>query len=144
MAVTERISTGAALTWNAATVLKVVDYEFGGSAPAEDVTGQMDGVGATATLARDYVAGLRELDLFRFTVIYDKLDTVHDALDDDFVAGTRRNVVFTAPDGVIYSFEGAIEELSESMPLGSAMKADIAIMLTDRDTVHAPATTVGI
>lgn len=131
MAVTERISTGATLTWNTATVLKVRDYEFGGTCEPQDVTGQEDGQN------RDYVAGLVELDLFRFRIVFDKADTVHDALDDDFVAGTARAVVFTPPDGIVYGFTGAIEELSESAPLGGVIMADLGIVLTDRDTVSA-------
>lgn len=130
MAVVERISTGATLTWNATTVLKVRDYEYGGTAPAEDVTGQEDGG------QRDYIAGLRELDPFRFTIIFDTGDTVHAALNTDFAAGTKRNVVFTGPDSQVIAFECAIEELSEALPMGSVLTAELVLVLTDRDTVQ--------
>lgn len=129
MAVTERLSTGGVLTWNSSTVLKVRDVEFGGTASPEDVTGQEDGSN------RDYVAGLIEFDFFRCTIIYDKRDTVHDALDDDFAANTTRTFTWTGPDGIVYSFTGAIEEFNENAPLGSVVTAELVIMITDRDTV---------
>lgn len=130
---TERISTGATLTWDGSgalvTVLKVVDYSFGGTAPAEDVTGQEDGGN------RDYVAGMRDLDLFTFKLIWDHIDASHAALNTDFITGTLGEVVFTDPAGIAIAFKGIIEELSEAMPLGSAITADLAIALYDRDTV---------
>jgi hypothetical protein len=129
MAVVERLSTGATLTWNAATVLKVVDFAFGGESPPEDVTGQEDGT------ARDYIAGLIELDAFRFSIIYDAIDTVHAALNTDFAAGTPRAAVFTGPDGVIYAWTMVIEELTEHAPLGGVVRADLVLALSDRDTV---------
>ncbi len=129
MAIVERIASGASLKWATATVVKVVDYEYGFECPAEDVTAQADGG------HRDYIAGLAELIAHRFTIIYDILDTVHATLNTAFHAGTAAAVEFTAPDGVIYDWTCIIEELSEHAPLGSVVKADLVLALQDRDTV---------
>jgi hypothetical protein len=132
---TERLSTGATLTWGGTTVLKVVDYSFGGTAPPQDVTGQKDGVGGTVTKERDYIAGLRELDALMLKLIWDHIDTSHALLNTDFIAGTKKAVVFTGPDTIAIAFDGVIEDLSEAMPLGSVITADIVIALYDRDTL---------
>ena len=126
---TERLSTGATLSWGGTTILKVVDYSFGGTAPAEDVTGQGDGG------QRDYVAGVRELDVFTFKLIWDHIDASHALLNTDFIAGTKKAVIFTAPDAIAIAFDGVIDDLSELMPLGSAITADLSIALYDRDTL---------
>lgn len=131
---TERLSTGATLTWAGTTILKVVDYAFGGTAPAEDVTGQTTD-GSTATKERDYIAGPRDLDFFTFKLIWDHIDSSHAALNTAFIAGTSAAVVFTAPDAIAIAFTGVIEDLSELMPLGSAITADLTIALYDRDTL---------
>lgn len=126
---TERLSTGATLSWGGTTILKVVDYSFGGSAPPEDVTGQEDGG------QRDYVAGPRDLDAFVFKLVWDHIDASHALLNTDFSAGTKKAVIFTAPDGIAYAFDGVIDDLSEMMPLGRAITADLTIALYDRDTL---------
>ena len=128
MAVVERLATGATLSWNAATVLKVVDYEYGYECPQEDVTGQED-------TARDYASSLAEFVAHRFTVIYDAIDTVHAALRTDFEARTSRAAIFTGPDGVAYNWTCVLEELSEHAPLGGVVKADLILALYDRDSV---------
>lgn len=129
MPVVERLSTGATFVWNSSSVLKLRDYDFGGTAEPQDITGQEDGSN------RDYVAGLIEFDMFRFVVIYDKADSVHDALDDDFAANTTRTFTFTGPDGIAYSFTGFIEEFNELAALGTVITAELLITLSDRDTV---------
>lgn len=133
--VVEKLSTGSTMSWNAVTTAKIVDIGWGGEAPAQDITGQSDGAGATLTASRDYVAGLRENVSFRFGLIWDALDASHAALYVDFEAGTKRNVVFVTPDGTSYAFEAAIEELSEAQPLGSVIRADVVLMLTDAETL---------
>ena len=131
---TERLSTGAMLTWGGTTVLKVVDFSFGGTAPAEPVTGQTTD-GSTATKEHEYVAGMRELDALVLKLIWDHIDASHALLNTDFIAGTKKAVVFTGPDAIAIAFDGVIEDLSEVMPLGSAITADVTIALYDRDTL---------
>ena len=135
---TERLSTGATLTWDGSgalvTVLKVVDYAFGGTAPAGDITGQTTD-GTTAVKDRDYVAGPRELDALVLKLIWDHIDSSHAALNTDFLNGTVGELVFTAPDGIAMAYKGIIEDLSEAMPLGAAITCDITIALYDRDTL---------
>lgn len=128
---TERLSTAAVLSWGGTTILKVVDYAFGGTAPAEDVTGQEDGG------QRDYIAGLRELDLATFKIVWDHTDTSHALLNTDFIAGTKKAASLTTPDGIVYVFDAVIEDLSEAAPLGSAITADLTLALYDRDTIDA-------
>ena len=131
---TERLSTGATLTWAGTSILSVVDFAFGGTAPAEDVTAQTTD-GSTASKERDYIAGHRELDVFTFKLIWDHIDSSHAALNTAFLNGTSGAVVFTGPDGIAISFIGIIEDLSEAMPLGSAISCDLTIALYDRDTL---------
>lgn len=132
MAITERISTGCTLSWNAADVGGLVDIGLRGSAPAVDVTPQV--VSAAAAKHRDYLPGLREVTCTA-KVLWDRQDSAHAAIVTDFDAGTKRTAAFVFESAVGPSFEAVITGLNISAGLGDAIMADLEFAVSDPTTL---------
>lgn len=128
MAFTPRISTGAVVTWNGATIIKVRDISVRGSADAKDVTGQDD------SGYRDYLAGLPRMSWI-VSYIADEADAVHLALRDDKQSRTARTLAFTEPGGAIQSISGIITSLTRPAPLGEAIVGSFTVELADATTL---------
>ena len=124
MAFTERISTGATFSWNAATPGRLEAFGLSGTAPALDITGQDSGG------QRDYIAGIRKVS-YSPTLFWDALDTTCIAFHDDFMAGTTRAAILTTPEGVAFAFDGMIAEKSEAANLGDVIKVSARIEVRD-------------
>lgn len=130
MAFTPRISTGAVVTWNSGTIIKVRDVSVRVTADAKDVTGQDDAG------YRDYLAGLPRIQ-WTISYVADEADAVHAALRADKRAGTARTLAFTEPGGQVQSFSGVITSLTRPAPLGEAIIGSFTVELADATTLSS-------
>lgn len=130
MAVTVRLSTGATLTWNSASIGKFRDFGIEVECDPKDVTAQGDGG------HRDYIAGLRHV-FINTTLIWDQQDTGHDGLYDDWSAGTARTLTLVTPDGTSKSYTAVITDLSQPAPLGEVVMANVTFEVNDAATISA-------
>jgi hypothetical protein len=127
MAATNRLSTGITMTWNAASVLKIVDVNCDLDMNPQDATTQI-GFGSTASTYRSFIAGISK-DEFTLTCQWDEADTVNTAFLTDAIAGTKRAAVFVLPGSITYTLASVlIGKIAHKNELGSIITADIQFL----------------